>query len=71
MIILDLNANGITSEFIYNTNTHDGLLALDKNQDGIINSGNELFGNYSKLQNAKEATDRFNALSDYDTNNME
>ena len=85
-LVLDLNANGITSEFIYNTDTHfdmnqdgfkekiawiesgDGLLTLDKNQDGIVNDGSELFGNYTKLQDKTLAKDGFEALLQYDEN---
>ncbi|MGG4661706.1 hypothetical protein [Providencia vermicola] len=46
----------------------DGLLAWDKNQDGIINSGNELFGNNSLLFNNTLAKDGFSALSELDSN---
>jgi T1SS-143 domain-containing protein len=40
----------------------DALLALDKNQDGIINDRGELFGNTETHANG------FAALADYDTN---
>lgn len=46
----------------------DGLLVWDKNQDGIINSGNELFGNNSLLFNNTLAKDGFSALSELDSN---
>ncbi|SFV61134.1 Alkaline phosphatase [hydrothermal vent metagenome] len=85
-LVLDLNANGKTSEFLYDTDTYfdmdgdklkertawiessDGLLTLDKNQNGIVDNGSELFGNYSKLRDGRDATDGFNALESYDSN---
>lgn len=46
----------------------DGLLTLDKNNDGIINNGNELFGNYTKDSLGKYANNGFDALTKYDDN---
>ena len=46
----------------------DGLLALDRNQNGMIDSGNELFGNYTKDKNGVYFGNGFNALADYDEN---
>ena len=47
----------------------DGILAIDKNNDGIINNGSEIFGdNYIKGDGTK-ATSGFNALKDLDSNN--
>jgi len=86
-LVLDLNNDGVTSQDIYNTNTHfdmnldgykertawiqseDGLLALDKNQDGIINNSNELFGDNTYLSNGTKASNGFDALKQYDLNN--
>ncbi|MCX6061576.1 MAG: hypothetical protein NT103_04920 [Campylobacterales bacterium] len=48
--------------------TTDGLLALDKNSDGVINNGNELFGNYTKDTKGNYASNGFDALAKYDTN---
>ena len=42
----DLDADGIT-EYISKLAKGSGYLALDKNDDGIINNGNELFGTKS------------------------
>ena len=47
----------------------DALLVADLNNDGIINDGNELFGDYTKLPDGTLATDGYNALAQYDTNN--
>ena len=46
----------------------DGLLALDVNNDGEINSGAELFGNHTRLADGNLATNGFSALRDLDTN---
>ena len=46
----------------------DGLLTLDKNRDGIINDGNELFGNNTILKNGTKAANGFEALKEYDEN---
>ena len=46
----------------------DGLLALDKNNDGKINNGSELFGDAMKKKDGTLAKDGFDALTDYDLN---
>ncbi len=46
----------------------DGLLAWDRNGDGIINDGNELFGNFTEFQNGSLAANGFAALSQFDSN---
>ncbi|EKT53357.1 hypothetical protein [Providencia burhodogranariea] len=46
----------------------DGLLVWDKNKDGLINHGEELFGDDSLLSNNIKAKDGFSALSEFDSN---
>ncbi len=46
----------------------DGLLVMDRNGDGIINTGKELFGDQTILQNGQRATDGFQALAELDSN---
>ena len=53
----DLDADG-TDEEIYSLNSSSGFLALDKNEDGTINDGSELFG--TRTGNG------FNELGEYD-----
>ncbi len=48
---------------------NDGILAIDKNNNGTIDNGSEIFGdNYIKSDNSK-ATSGFDALKDLDSNN--
>ena len=45
-----------------------GLLVLDKNADGKINSGNELFGDDTVLSNNATAVNGYEALAELDSN---
>jgi trimeric autotransporter adhesin len=45
-----------------------GFLALDLNQDGLINGGQELFGSATALNAGGRATNGFEALAQYDDN---
>jgi hypothetical protein len=44
------------------------LLVLDRNHDGQINDGSELFGSATKLANGQTAADGYAALRELDTN---
>jgi len=46
----------------------DGLLVLDRNHNGQIDNGSELFGNNTPLTNGQKATNGFAALAELDTN---
>ncbi|WP_277588252.1 calcium-binding protein [Pseudomonas chlororaphis] len=46
----------------------DGLLVWDRNGNGRIDDGSELFGNYSTLANGQNAANGFAALADLDSN---
>jgi hypothetical protein len=46
----------------------DGLLVMDRNRDGLINGGGELFGVGTVLQNGQRAGDGYIALSELDAN---
>lgn len=48
---------------------NDGILAYDKNNNGKIDNGNELFGDNYVKTDGTIATSGFDALSDLDTNN--
>lgn len=45
----------------------DGLLVFDRNGDGIINNGQELFGEFTLLENGEQAHNGFVALSELDS----
>ncbi|MFI3121810.1 MAG: hypothetical protein QX203_17715, partial [Methylococcaceae bacterium] len=63
----DLNATGqkISSGWV---SKEDGLLAIDLNGDGNIDSGAELFGTASQLADGSKAQDGFQALAALDGN---
>ncbi|PZQ34320.1 MAG: HlyJ hemolysin-like protein [Stenotrophomonas acidaminiphila] len=46
----------------------DGVLAHDRNGDGRINNGGELFGSHSVLESGELASNGFQALAEYDDN---
>jgi hypothetical protein len=46
----------------------DGLLVADRNQDGVINDGSELFGSSTLLNDGTKALDGYQALAQFDSN---
>uniref|UniRef100_UPI0034DFF0FA calcium-binding protein n=1 Tax=Snodgrassella gandavensis TaxID=2946698 RepID=UPI0034DFF0FA len=46
----------------------DGILVIDRNGDGIINNGSELFGDSTKLKNGDLASNGYAVLSEFDSN---
>ena len=63
----DLDNNGFAERASWIGKT-DGLLALDKNNDGEIGDGSELFGDAMRKKDGTLAKDGFDALTDYDLN---
>jgi len=63
----DNDGNGF-SELTGWIDSNDGLLVIDKNNNGKIDNGNELFGNNTLLADGSTATNGFLALATYDTN---
>lgn len=65
-IYFDLDNNGFAENTAWVRYT-DGLLALDLNNNGLIDNGSELFGNHFVLQNGQKAANGFEALKEFDT----
>ena len=64
----DLDNNGFAEKTSW-VGVKEGLLAYDKNGDGIINGGNELFGDRTLMKDGKTlASSGFAALTEYDDN---
>ena len=64
----DLDNNGFAEKTSW-VSAKEGLLAYDKNGDGIINGGNELFGDRTLMKDGKTlASSGFAALAEYDDN---
>ena len=66
-ILFDHNGDGIRSGTGW-VKSDDALLVLDKDGNGTIDNGNELFGVDTTLANGRKATDGFAALADLDSN---
>jgi hypothetical protein len=62
----DLHADGQKVQTGWASST-DGLLTLDRNHDGKVNDGSELFGSSTTLSNGEKATDGYEALRDLDS----
>ncbi|MDO4225917.1 MAG: hypothetical protein Q4C94_00360, partial [Neisseria sp.] len=46
----------------------DGLLVIDRNSDGLINNGGELFGDSTVLKDGSNAAHGYAALAEFDSN---
>jgi hypothetical protein len=63
----DISADGNAVHTGWVSST-DGLLVMDRNADGSINDGSELFGSATTLSDGTKAADGYAALSELDTN---
>ncbi|MDR3055827.1 MAG: hypothetical protein LBU53_10590, partial [Zoogloeaceae bacterium] len=66
-VLFDHNANGIKTGTGW-LKPDDGFLVLDRNGNGKIDSGRELFGVDTVKSNGQKATDGLDALADLDSN---
>ena len=69
-VLFDHNGDGIKTGtgWLQGGSNSDGLLVWDKNNNGKIDNGTELFGVDFIKQNGNKATSGFDALADLDTN---
>lgn len=63
----DLNVDGIATQMAW-AGADDAWLALDRDGNGHIDHGGELFGNHTVLGNGKRASDGYAALAELDSN---
>jgi hypothetical protein len=63
----DHDANGLAEQTGWVAGS-DGLLVLDRNGDGIINDGKELFSDQTILRDGSKAANGFQALAELDGN---
>jgi hypothetical protein len=66
-VLFDLEGNGVAKRWSWPTGG-DGWLAWDRNGNGIIDDGGELFGNASILRDGRKARNGFDALAQLDSN---
>jgi hypothetical protein len=62
----DLNSDGFAEKI--NWTREDGILAIDKNGNGTIDNGAEVFGDYHIMSDGTRAENGFTALAQYDSN---
>ena len=67
-VVFDHNGDGVKTGTGW-VHSDDGLLVLDRNSNGTIDNGGELFGLDTVKADGTKATDGFDALSDLDSNN--
>ena len=69
-VLFDHNGDNIKTGtgWLQGGNNSDGLLVWDKNNNGLIDNGSELFGVDFIKQNGNKAKSGFDALADLDTN---
>ncbi len=66
-VYFDLDSNGFSERTAW-IGTEDGFLALDRNGNGRIDNGGELFGDQVILENGTKSTSGFEALAELDEN---
>jgi hypothetical protein len=62
----DIDADG-DRDLMSWTDRSEGLLVLDRNVNGLIDNGSELFGNATRLANGTQASNGYVALAEFDS----
>jgi len=62
----DLDANGVADLVSWTSRGGDGFLVLDRNGNGRIDNGRELFGDSTPVSGGGTAPNGYEALADYD-----
>ncbi|WP_371864829.1 hypothetical protein [Neisseria yangbaofengii] len=65
--LFDHNSDGIRTSTGW-ISADDGLLVIDRNGDGLINNGGELFGDGTVLKDGSNAAHGYAVLAEFDTN---
>lgn len=66
-VVFDLDADGTAEEVGWTSRgSMDAFLCLDRNGNGMIDDGSELFGNFTRLSDGQRAPDGYTALAEYD-----
>jgi hypothetical protein len=66
-VMFDHDGDGIANATQW-VGADDGFLVIDRNGDGVIDNGGELFGDSTPTASGGTAQDGFAALADYDSN---
>lgn len=67
--LFDVDADGMAERITWTARgTPMAFLALDRNGNGGIDNGSELFGNHTPLASGRSASNGFAALAEYDAN---
>jgi len=68
-VSFDIDADGDLERVAWPSEVHEvGFLFLDRNDNGIPDSGSELFGDHTPLMNGQTAEQGFEALAELDSN---